>query len=740
MDEATGRLHRLPLGPRVVPPTKVDPPRLRPGTLRRERLTDPLRTQRPTLTLLVAPPGFGKTSLLADWAAADPRTFAWLRADRQDNDPSLLWAGIGVAIGAALDDPELGDRLSRLGNRPDAAMAAAGELAVVDRELVLCIDDYHLVDSEFSHVSLFELAELTSGNVQIALAARAEPPMPIARLRAREELLEVRAGELAFSLEETEAFLNEALELGLEPRLVRILHERTQGWPAGLYLAYLSLRVAPDAAEFIETFGASNRHVGDFLTEQVLLALDTESLQFLMDTSITDAICGPLADAMRGTTDAAERLAEVERANVFIAPLDQRREWYRYHPLFAELLELELGRRHPERRALLHERAAQWYAEQGDADNAVRHAVAAGNEELAASFVASHYLEWLERGRISSIVRWLEALGPERVRADGRLALVQAWTMHFLGRHAEGEAALAAARALPDEGPLPDGASSIEASAALIWAAFPGGDVGRMLASARKAYQLEGERDSPWRATVHVQLGFALVRSGRYEEARPPLVRAVTLAHDAGMVMDEVAALALLSRVECEVGASTLAEDYARASLELATAAGITKTPTYAFAQAALASVLIRSGDAAEGERLLLEALPAMRALGEPLGIAELLIWLAQARRALGRRHEANLASREADSIIAIARDPGVLGTALRRRPATPARTVEALSPRELEVLAAMADGASKRDAARALFVTYNTVHSHVRSIYRKLEVHNMDEAVARARRDGLLR
>jgi LuxR family maltose regulon positive regulatory protein len=740
MDEASRRLHRLPLGPRVVPATKVDPPRLRSGMIRRARLTDPLREQRPTLTLLVAPPGFGKTSLLADWAGADPRTFAWLRADRQDNDPALLWAGIGAAIGVALDDPELGDSLSRLGNRPDAAAAAAAELAVVDRELVLCIDDYHLVESEFSHVSLFELAELAPPNVRLALATRSEPPMPIARLRAQDELIEVRARELAFSLEESAAFLNEALELELEPRFVRILHQRTQGWPAGLYLAYLSLRAAPNAAEFIETFGASNRHVGDFLTEQVLLALDPETLDFLLDTAITDTICGPLGDAIRATTGSAERLAEVERANVFIVPLDERREWYRYHPLFAELLQLELARRHPERRPILHERAARWYAEQGDADSAVRHAVGAGNEDLAATFIATHYLEWLERGRLSSIVRWLEALGPERVRADRRLAIVQAWTMHFLGRHAEGEAALAAARALPDEGPLPDGAISIESSAALIWAGFPGGDVGRMLVSARRAFELEGARDSPWRATVHVQLGFALVRAGRYEEARHPLVRAVALAHDAGMVMDEVAALALLARVECEIGAAATAEDYGRAALDRATAAGITKTPAYAFAQAALASALIRSGDPAEGERLVLEALPTLRAVGEPLNIAELLIWLAQARRALGNRQEANLASREADSIIAVARDPGILGVARHRRPPVPARALEPLSPRELEVLAAMAGGASKRDAAKALFVTYNTVHSHVRSIYRKLDVHNMDDAVARARNDGRLR
>ena len=485
---------------------------------------------RPSLTLVVAPPGFGKTSLLADWADIDPRPFAWVAIDRQDNDPTVLWTYIGTALGLATEGEEAADRLGALAREPDPAAALFAELKTPAAGVVLVLDDYHLIDADECHETVMRMIERAPPGVELAISSRTDPPLPIARLRATEQLVELRAPDLQFTPEETAMLVNTSLDLGLAADSVSTLHERTDGWPAGLYLAYLSMRATEDREQFVATFGGSNRHVFDYLTEQVLTALEPDTLQFMLTTSIVDTISGSLADALTEQSGSAQRLTALERANVFIAPLDDRREVYRYHPLLSDLLQLELARRQPRRLPVLHRRAANWYDRAGDADRAVRHAIKAGDADLAADIVGRNYLQAIQWGRMATLTGWLDALGPAAVSADRRLGVVKAWTMHFLGRHAEGDAALAAARRAPGRGAMPDGASSIEATAALVGAAFPGGDVGRMLECAQRAYALEGSRDSPWRVTVHGLLGFALVRAGRYAEAMAPLRTATQIA------------------------------------------------------------------------------------------------------------------------------------------------------------------------------------------------------------------
>ncbi len=724
----------------ILQATKLLPPRLRDGTIRRGRLTGLLRAARPTLTLLVAPPGFGKTSLLADWSDVDPRSFAWVTIEPQDNDQAVLWTYLGAAIGMAAGGPDLVERLVGCARDADPAATVAHGLEDQTKEVVVVLDDYYLLESDDCHDTVIRFAELAPPTIQLVISTRSTPPLPIARLRATGDLLELRSSDLGFTPEETDQFLTDSLGLTLEPDAVAILHQRTEGWPAGLYLAYLSLRQAADQRDFVETFGASNRHVIDYLTEQVLIALDPDTLHFMLTTSIVDTVCGSLADALTGAPGSGERLAEMERANVFITPLDERREWYRYHHLLAELLRLELARRQPDRLPILHRRAAGWYALHRDPDQAVRHAITAGDLDLAARLIGESYLGLLELGRIATLVGWLDAVGPETVATDRRLGVVRAWTMHFLGRHEEGNKALAAALRAPAAEPMPDGSSSIDATAALIGAAFPGDDVGRMLGSARRAFELESGRDSPWRVTVHVQLGFALVRAGEYVEAAAPLLVGADLARANGMWMDAVGAGSLLARVSLETGDPARAEHLAREAVTLADEHGLAQTATHAYAIAILGAVLVRRGAAAEGGDLLAQAIPAIRALGEPLSSAEVLLGLAQSRRMLGRNDEAAGLLREADAIIDAAHDPGFLVTL--RRQMTPIRVTvptEELSRRELEVLRVLATGASKRQAADRLFVSFNTIHSHVRSIYRKLDVHTLPAAVGRARERGML-
>ena len=216
------------------------------GPLRRARLTSVLRTGRPVLTLLVAPPGFGKTSLLADWADVDSRAFAWVTIEPQDNDQRVLWTYIGGALAAVVGAEPAAERLRGLAQDADPAAVAAHELESVDERIVLVLDDYFLLQSDDCHDTVIRFAELAPDHVQVVISTRADPPLPIARLRATGDLLEVRSADLAFTPDETEQVLNGILDLGLDPDAVAILHQRTEGWPAGIYLAYLSMRDSPE--------------------------------------------------------------------------------------------------------------------------------------------------------------------------------------------------------------------------------------------------------------------------------------------------------------------------------------------------------------------------------------------------------------------------------------------------------------------------------------------------------------
>src|SRR5215475_4979749 len=384
------------------------------------------------LTVVCTPAGFGKTTLLGDWARRSRRPAAWLSLDAGDNDPARFWRYVAAALGRArpgIDAPVVA--LLRGPLRPPleaVATAVINELTTVPGkgEVVLVLDDYHLIEAPPVHESVAFLLDRLPPGLRVVLSSRADPPLPLARLRARGQLAELRAADLRFTVAETAAFLREVTGLDLPAASVAALQDRTEGWAAGVQLAALSLRRHPDPVRFIETFAGRNRYVLDYLTGEVLAGQPEQVLRFLLETSVLERLCGPLCDAVTGRTGSQQMLEELDRANLFVVPLDEERRWWRYHHLFADLLRARLERERPAALPGLHHAAAAWHEKNGFADEAVRHAAAAGETGWAAQLVELHVETLLRRSEGATLERWLAVLPAESVRARPRLCLAQA--------------------------------------------------------------------------------------------------------------------------------------------------------------------------------------------------------------------------------------------------------------------------------------------------------------------------
>jgi len=395
--------------------TKLHAPRRR-GVVARPRLRDRLdRRDQRALTLVSAAAGFGKTTLVADWVADGPAT-AWLSIDRRDNDPALFWTYVVAAIQTTM--PEAGVTARALLEAPqpsiDAVVATLlNDLHAVAHGLVLVLDDYHVIDSPEIHESLAFLLEHLPSHVHLVIASRADPPLPLARLRARGELLELRAADLRFTTDEAAAYLNDAMGLTLAPRDIEVLEARTEGWIAALQLAALSMQGRDDIAGFIAGFAGDDRFVLDYLVGEVLDRQSTDVRSFLLETSILNRLTGALCDAVTDRSCDKATLEHLERANLFLVPLDDRRTWYRYHHLFADVLRARLLDEDPALVPQLHRRASGWYDANGDRAEAIAHAMAAEDPERAAQLIELTAPLMRQNRQEVTLRRWLEALPAE---------------------------------------------------------------------------------------------------------------------------------------------------------------------------------------------------------------------------------------------------------------------------------------------------------------------------------------
>ncbi|MHB1134871.1 MAG: LuxR C-terminal-related transcriptional regulator [Chloroflexota bacterium] len=525
--------------------TKLFVPRLRQGLVARARLGQRLGAalERP-LTLVSAPAGYGKTTLVAEWLGGAGLPVAWLTLDEGDNEPGRFLSYLVAALQSIA--PDLGrataDLLTLAELPPLATLLAplVNDLASAD-PFVLVLDDYHALRAPPVHEVVELLVEHQPPSLHLVLLTRRDPPLPLARLRARGQLAEVRGDDLRFTTQEAGEFFARTMGLALGQPAVAALTQRTEGWIAGLQLAALSLQGREDVAEFLAAFSGSDRYVIDYLMEEVLRQQPQATRDFVRATAVLDRFCAPLCDAVTGRRDSKSLLEQLERANLFLIPLDASREWFRYHNLFADVLRAEHDE---ESRRAVHARAMAWLAQHGHLPEAIRHAQAAGDVPAAAALVRRAADGAFARGEFKTLVRWLEGLPVELVRQDADLASYQAWVLMLTGRlAAAGELVAEILRALP-----PEASDSIHARllALRAWLARDR-DYAAGEAFALAALQLLSESEPLWRLLALLPLGHTQLRQGKTAAATRSLSEAHGLGQRLGLPLAELAPLASLA-------------------------------------------------------------------------------------------------------------------------------------------------------------------------------------------------
>ena len=420
-------------GPRLS--TKLFIPTPRPDLVHRPRLLQDLtRGVQRKLTLIAAPAGFGKTTLLSAWAARSPAPIAWVSLDASDNDATAFWDYVMAALDRL--HPGVGDPARALLYAPlpqpiEAVLTMLmNGIAVLTDPVVLVLDDYHVIDAQPIHLAVTFLLEHMPPQLRVVLASRAEPPVSVARLRVQGHILEVRAADLRFTADETTSFLTEVMHLDLSPADIATLAGRTEGWIAGLHLAAVTLQGRGSPVGQVADFTGSHRSIVDYLAEEVLQRQPARVQRFLLETSILDRLNGPLCDAVTGHTGSQAMLEKTDAANLFLVPLDEQRFWYRYHHLFAEFLRNRLRQRQPDLVAQLHTRASSWHARHLLLIEAVTHALAAGEHESAANLIeqSAAMMLWV-RCDVFTIQQIMKLLPDATARARPKVCLAYAWAV-----------------------------------------------------------------------------------------------------------------------------------------------------------------------------------------------------------------------------------------------------------------------------------------------------------------------
>lgn len=552
-----------------IPPT---PPKVIVRTRLLERLNEGLAAGR-KLTLISAPAGFGKTTLVVEWIASSKRRAAWLSLDEGDSDPTRFLTYLTAALQTIA--PELGEGVLQVlqasqSQPPTESILTAllNEIITLPEGFILVLDDYHVVDSRQVDETLTFLVEHLPPQMHLVITTREDPALPIPRLRARRQLTELRAADLRFTTSEAAEFLNQVMELHLSAEDIAALEARTEGWIAGLQLAALSMRGHQDIAGFIRAFAGDNRYIVDYLIEEVLQRQPEALRSFLLQTSILDRLNGPLCDAVTGQTGGKARLETLQRGNFFIIPLDDKRHWYRYHHLFGDVLQMHLSAELPDQVPVLHRRASEWYEQNGSAIDAIHHALAGKDFERAAGLVELAAPAMHRNRQEATVLGWMKAL-PEQlfqarpvlsilyvgaIMSNGKIEGVETRLRNaerWLGMLAKGNKRPAEMVVVNEEEfrRLPGAVAMYHAGQALALGNLPD-----TITYARRVFDLTPEEDHLGRGAAAALLGLAFWTGGDLEAAHQTFAEGMAQLQMAGNIADAVGGVLALADIRIAQG------------------------------------------------------------------------------------------------------------------------------------------------------------------------------------------
>ena len=705
-----------------------------------------LASDRVPVVCVVAPAGYGKTTLLGQWAQRKGHRVGWVSLDQRDNDPAVLLTYLAVALDRVEPiDPRVvrglaGPGASAMGAVPRLATA----MAAMTQPVALVLDHVELLANQQSLDAVAELAAQLPAGTQLLVASRTRPPLPVALLRAQGRVVEFGTAELAMDRQEARAVL-EGAGVGLDDAEVEELLARTEGWPVGLYLAVLAHKAGGSRRHAWAGFTGDDRLMADYLWSELLGQLPPERVAFLTRTAVLERMCGPLCDAVLETTESSEVLAWLEEANLLLVPLDRRRRWYRYHHLFQELLRTELDRREPHLVAALHARAASWCAANGLPETAIDHAQAAGDADRVAQLVWRLALPAYGAGRVDTTRRWFGWFEDEGLLGrHPEVAVLGAWLQALVGEPVAAERWADAAEHGPVTGTLPDG-STTQSYRALLRALLCRNGVDRMRADTQAALD-ELDPGSQWWPTAQLLEGVCYLLAGQAGRADPILAHAAEVATEAGALPAAAIALAERSLVAMDH------QDWQQATALAEQAQGVVQAGELdgyvasALVHAVAARVAVYQGDVSGVQQqlaratrlrpLLTYALPyfAVQTLLE-LGRACLAlddgagarVVLGQAREILRRRPDLGILPSQAEELwskLEVSRG-GTVGVA-------------SLTTAELRLLPLLPTHLTFREIGQRLYVSQHTVKSQAVSVYRKLGVSSRSQAVQRLRQLGL--
>ncbi|MEV5967542.1 LuxR C-terminal-related transcriptional regulator [Kribbella sp. NPDC051952] len=832
----------------LVVATKLFTPARRVGVVARPRLRARLEgtlARGHRLTLVSAPAGFGKTTLLSDWVAGQ-ELVGWVSLDEADNALPRFFAHVWAALaGIGLElDPAALDAAAL-----DAAVPTSATVTAVVNEIVragqerpdshwlLVLDDYHVIETPEIHEAMAFLLDHAPDQLHLLVTTRSDPPFALSRLRSRGQLIEVRAADLRFESAEAREFLNELMGLELTETDVQALEERTEGWIAGLQLAALSLRGMSergDVVDFIGAFTGSHRFVIDYLVDEVLARQTADVRAFLLRTAILDRLTGSLCDAVTGGTDGSRQLDELDRGNVFVVPLDAERSWYRYHHLFGDVLRARLTAEQPEQVPALHRAATAWYAEHELMGDAVRHALAAGDHDRAAYLIEAALPAQRRARQDNVLLGWIRPLPDSVVKRSPVLSILAGWSLMMAGdldgmerRLDDADAALAAGARDPVLAATWADTEDLRTAPAAVWVyraalAQARGDVPATVLHARRAWDLAETEDHFVRGAAGGYLGLAAWAAGDVEQALSTFGAAVRSLHAAGNLTDELDCTVVLgdmwrtagrpdrARRLYEQALAGVSEPYPRATADLHV--GLAELDlelgdlVSAEAHLETAKVLAERGSITENRHRWYVVMAQVRVLAEDYPSARQLLDRAEElyrpgfyldlRPLAAIRARVELAAGDLAAVEEWARDHNLSTddevsflheyehlTLVRLLLATRTSLVDALalldrlhvdaegtragslaeidllreqtrqllgqpdrsalpdplSERELEVLRLLGSELTGPEIARHLFVSLNTLRTHTKRIFTKLDVNNRAAATRRGRELGLL-